>query len=409
MSKRYKQTTVYEESSGRLDYVYSNFNKVYISFSGGKDSGVLLNMAIDAARRNNKLPVHVLIVDLEAQYTHTVNYMMRMVSRLEVKAYWVCLPIHLRNAVSQYQPHWICWDHDKHSAWVREYPEHPSVIKDQAFFPFFRKGMEFEEFVLEFGKWFSNGEDTACLVGIRTDESYNRYRTIANFTKKRYRRKQWSTQADAHLYNFYPIYDWSTKDIWIANGKYCYDYNKIYDLMYLAGVPLSQMRLCQPYGDDQRKGLYLYKILEPETWSKVVNRVEGANFGNRYSENNRTVFGNFRMNLPEGHTYESYAKFMLSTMPPYLRDHYHSKINTFLKYWRKKGYEANIPDVADPRLESLKKAPSWRRICKVLLKNDYWCRGLSFSQTKGEMERQLNIFFKIPSYNAYDYADTKTE
>ena len=156
-------------------------------------------------------------------------------------------------------------------------------------------------------------------------------------------------------------------------------------------------------------GKDLYKILEPETWSKVVNRVEGANFGNRYSENNRTVFGNFRMNLPEGHTYESYAKFMLSTMPPYLRDHYRSKINTFLKYWRKKGYEANIPDVAEPRLESLKKAPSWRRICKVLLKNDYWCRGLSFSQTKGEMERQLNIFFKIPSYNAYDYADTRTE
>lgn len=407
--KRYSDKTVHESSVERFDFIYSSFNKVYVSFSGGKDSGVMLNMAIEAARRNNKLPVNVLIIDLEAQYHHTVDFIMRMVSRPEVNAYWVCLPIHLRNAVSQFQPHWICWDEEKRDAWVREYPEHPSVIKDHDFFPFFRKGMEFEEFVLEFGKWFSGSEDTACLVGIRTDESYNRYRTIANFSKARYQYLQWSTGIAPNFYNFYPIYDWATKDIWIANGKYGYDYNKVYDLMYLAGVPLSQMRLCQPYGDDQRKGLYLYKILEPETWAKVVNRVEGANFGNRYSENSRTVFGNFRMNLPEGHTYKSYAHFLLDTMPDYLRDHYKSKIDKFLEYWKKNGFEDDIPQTADATLESQRKAPSWRRICKVLLKNDYWCKGLSFSQTKGEMERQLNIFLKIPNYHQYDQPDSRTE
>ncbi len=331
-----------------------------------------------------------------------------MVSRPEVKAYWVCLPLHLRNAVSQYQPRWICWDTEKRDAWVREYPEHPSVISDTDYFPFFRKGMEFEEFVVEFGKWFAKGERTACLVGIRTDESYNRYRTITNTTKRRYKRKQWSTGIARSAYNFYPLYDWATKDIWIANGRHGYDYNRIYDLMYLAGVPLSQMRLCQPYGDDQRKGLHLYKILEPETWTKVVNRVEGANFGNRYAQNSRTVFGNFRMNLPEGHTYKSYAHFLLDTMPPYLKNHYVNKIHKFLEYWRNHGFTDDIPQTADPQLESQRKAPSWRRICKVLLKNDYWCKGLSFSQTKGEMEKQLNIFFRLPQYE-YDNTDTGTE
>lgn len=402
MPKHYINVNVYDAAKERLDFIYTHFNKVYVSFSGGKDSGVMLNMAIESARRHKKLPVHVLIVDLEAQYSHTVDYIMRMAKLPEVKPYWICLPLHLRNAVSQFQPHWICWDENKRSAWVREYPDHPSVIKDQNFFPFFKKGMEFEEFVVEFGKWFADGQEAACLVGIRTDESYNRYRTLANFKKSRYQKKQWSTRTAPGLYNFYPLYDWTTQDIWIANGNYGYDYNKVYDLMYLAGVPLSQMRLCQPYGDDQRKGLYLYKILEPETWSKVVNRVEGANFGNRYSENSRTVFGNFRMNLPEGHTYKSYALFLLDTMPKYLRDHYMKKIEKFLEYWRDHGYENDIPQTADPRLESLRKAPSWRRICKVLLKNDYWCKGLSFSQTKGEMQRQLNLFLKIPHYNSYD-------
>ncbi len=398
MYKKYRNISVYEATVNRLNFVYSNFKKVYVSFSGGKDSGVMLNLAIETARRHNRLPVNVLILDLEAQYSHTIDYITRTVHREEVNAYWVCLPIHLRNAVSQYQPHWICWDEDKRDAWVRDFPQHTSVIKDEKYFPFFRKGMEFEEFVLEFGEWFSQGQSTACLVGIRTDESYNRYRTIANFDKVRYRKRQWSTRITRNLFNFYPIYDWKTNDIWVANGKFHFDYNKVYDLMYLAGVPLSQMRLCQPYGDDQRKGLYLYKILEPETWTKVVNRVEGANFGNRYSENNRTVLGNFRMNLPDGHTYESYSKFLLDTMPPYLKEHYLKKINKFLDYWKAHGFEKEIPETADPRLESDRKAPSWRRICKVLLKNDYWCRGLSFSQTKGEMQKQLNIFMKIPHY-----------
>ncbi len=408
MSKKYKNISVYEAAVARFDFIYSNFDKVYISFSGGKDSGVMLNMAIEAARRHGKLPVDVLIIDLEAQYRHTVDYVMRMVSRPEVKAYWICLPLHLRNAVSQYQPHWICWDQDKRHAWVREYPDHPSVIKDPEYFPFFRKGMEFEEFTVAFGKWFAQKQKAACLVGIRTDESYNRYRTIANTSKRRYRLKQWSTGMAHHLYNFYPLYDWGAKDIWIANGRYGYDYNKVYDLMYLAGVPLSQMRLCQPYGDDQRKGLYLYKILEPETWTKVVNRVEGANFGNRYSENNRSVFGNFRIYLPQGHTYKSYTHFLLDTMPPYMKAHYLKKIDKFMDYWRAHGFEYDIPQTADPQLEAQRKAPSWRRICKVLLKNDYWCKGLSFTQTKGEMEKQLNIFLKIPNY-IHDSTNTETE
>jgi len=160
--------------------------------------------------------------------------------------------------------------------------------------------------------------------------------------------------------------------------------------MHLAGVTLKAMRICQPYGDDQRKGLYLFKLLEPETWAKVVARVEGANFGNRYSGN--IALGNRKVLLPPGHTYRSYAKFLLKSMPPHISEHYRKRIFKFLNWWRKaakdSGYRS-IPDFADPKLESTKKAPSWRRICKVLLKNDYHCYGLSFSATRFQYERQL--------------------
>ena len=64
-----------------------------------------------------------------------------------------------------------------------------------------------------------------------------------------------------------------------------------------------------------------------------------------------------------------------------------------LKWWTKHGFQ-EIPQEADPKLESCRKAPSWRRICKTLLKNDYWCKGLSFGQTKRDMERQAQLIMK---------------
>ncbi|MFQ8738251.1 MAG: DUF3440 domain-containing protein [Bilophila wadsworthia] len=152
------------------------------------------------------------------------------------------------------------------------------------------------------------------------------------------------------------------------------------------------MRLCQPYGDDQRKGLWLFKMLEPETWSRVVGRVQGPisaivmwNFPETCSATSVSVF--------RRGTWRSYAEFLLDTMPPPTAEHYREKINTFLKWWAKHGFE-EIPQEADPKLESRRKAPSWRRICKTLLKNDYWCKGLSFGQTKRDMERQAQTIMK---------------
>jgi predicted phosphoadenosine phosphosulfate sulfurtransferase len=394
--KSYNNTkNVYDAAIDRLEIIFKEFDNIFVSFSAGKDSGVMVQMALEVAEKHNKLPLNVLFIDLEAQYKHTIDFAKTIMNNPKINPYWICLPLHLRNAVSQFQPHWLCWDIEKKDAWVRELPE--NSISDNSYFPFFRKGMEFEEFVISFADWFSNNKKTACLVGIRSDESLNRFRTIASESKITYQKKQWSTklfpETNKGIYNFYPIYDWKTEDVWTANGKFNYEYNKVYDLMYLAGLSIHQMRICQPYGDDQRKGLYLFKILEPETWAKVVNRVQGANYGNRYSENDKTTLGNYKVNLPPNHTYESYAKFLLDTMPLYLKEHYMKKINKFWDYWKKEGFDV-IPDKSDPKLEAQKKAPSWRRICKVLLKNDYWCKGLSFSQTKHEMEKQIEIINK---------------
>ena len=388
--KKYTLINVYDALLGRLEYIFDEFEKVYFSFSGGKDSSVLLQIALDVARRKSKTPVDVLFVDLEAQYRATINHATEMMLSPDVRGWWICLPIHLRNAVSMYEPQWVCWNPEDEDKWVRTLPQHDCVIADQSYFPFYRYGMEFEEFVLDFGKWFADGNLTGCNVAIRSDESLNRFRTLRNERKGRYNDLFWTTELADGLYNVYPLYDWRTEDVWTAVGKLNLKYNRIYDFMYMNGWSIHESRICQPYGDDQRKGLDLFRKCEPETWFKVLERVSGANYGNIYARS--TLMGHRNVTLPDGHTWKSYTEFLLATIPRHEAEWYRIKIDKFLKWWAERGYPIQeIPDLAEPSLESQRKVPSWRRIARVILKNDKLCKGLSFSQTKYQYRKYKEL------------------
>lgn len=394
MPKIYNDTNVYEEALARTEYTFDNFERVYLSLSAGKDSTVMLHIAGDVARAK-KRKFGVMIVDLEGQYKLTIEHMEALLKEYEdvIELFWVCLPMHLRNAVSVYSPFWLCWDDDVKDAWIRELPK--QAIHDENYFPFFQKGMEFEEFVPLFGEWYSQGKNTACMVGIRTQESLNRWRTIASNTKTRFNDKQWTTQVTDNVHNVYPIYDWTTEDIWTYHGKNPDKRaNKLYDYMYKAGVPLKDQRICQPYGDDQRRGLWLFHLIEPETWSKVVARVNGANGGALYIQEKGNINGNGKVYKPKGHTWKSFSELLLETMPPSTKEHYKNKVWKFVEWWSERGYPDGIPDEAPYELEVKKLAPSWRRVTKSLLRNDYWCKMLGFSQQKSSAYKKYEEFMK---------------
>lgn len=382
--KTYLDMNVYDAAVARVQWTFDNFERIYVSFSAGKDSTCMLHLVMQEAIKRDR-PVGVLLIDLEGQYKKTIEHAQRMREMYKDHSewFWVCLPIHLRNAVSVYDPFWKCWDPEAKEDWIRPMPQ--DCISDPGFFPFFKDGMEFEEFVPLFGEWYSQGKSTACLVGIRSDESLNRYRTIANRYKTPCKGKQWTTLVTDHVYNVYPIYDWRTEDDWIYQGKHPeLPYNQLYDYMYLAGVPLSNQRICQPYGDDQRRGLWLFHLIEPDTWARVVARVNGANSGALYINEKGNINGYNKVKKPAGHTWKSFANLLIKSMPPKTMEHYKNKIYKFVKWWETRGYPDGIPDEADYRLEQKKDVPSWRRVCKALLRNDYWCKGLSFTQQKSD-------------------------
>lgn len=381
MSKEYLLTNVYCEAKKRVSNIFDDFKRIYLSFSGGKDSSVMMHMVCEEARKR-KRKIGLLFIDLEAQYKITIEHIEEMKNEYAdvCDTFHVCLPIILRNAVSVYEPRWCCWDDNVKETWVRELPE--GAIHDVNHFPFFKKKMEFEEFTEEFGEWYSKGEPTACFVGIRTDESLNRFRTIRNKKKQKHKNNIWTTKInDTTVYNAYPIYDWQTRDIWIYNYKYKKLYNKLYDLMHQAGLTIHQQRICQPYGDDQRKGLWLYQVIEPDTWSKVVSRVSGANSGSEFVTFNGSVSGQIKITKPDNKTWKEFARVLVESMPENMKEHYSNKIFTYLKWYSERGFRNDIPDYNIDGAE-VKEKPSWKRICKMLLRNDYWAKSLSFSQTK---------------------------
>ncbi len=223
--KHYQDADVHAATLSRLRLVFRNFERVCVAFSGGKDSSVTLQLALDVARELGRSPVDVLFIDLEGQYQATIDHVSEMLGRPDVRPWWVCLPLNLRNASSLEEPYWCCWEPGAEADWVRPLPKQRGVISDPAFFPFYRYRMEFEEFVAGFNAWLAREEPTAFLVGIRSDESLNRYLAV----KRRSRAKQcawtppggsaplaWSARdrANPQAVSFFPIYDWRFEDIW---------------------------------------------------------------------------------------------------------------------------------------------------------------------------------------------------
>jgi predicted phosphoadenosine phosphosulfate sulfurtransferase len=394
--KQYSDIDVHQAAKARIRMVFAHFEQVCVAFSGGKDSTVLLHLALEVAAEMGRGPVHALFIDLEGQYRATISHVMEMFDRPDVRPWWICLPLNLRNASSLQEPFWCAWEPGREGDWIRPMPTHEAVISDPGFFPFFRHRMEFEEFVPAFNEWLAREASTAMLVGIRSDESLNRYLAVKRraYAKKRAWREPggdaiaWSSKdsAASRAVSFFPIYDWEFSDLWRYTAEQGCAYNRIYDAMHLTGMPFSQMRICQPYGDDQRRGLDLFQKLEPDTWARVVQRVTGANYAARYC---RQRFLGYRGGLglpPSFQTWRAYCQFLLGSFPQPLRSVYERRILQFIQWWQEHGYPLSAwPDAGTPALEARKAQPSWRRVAMSLLKQDM-ARSLSFGFARRDMK-----------------------
>jgi len=422
---RILENNVYDESVNRIRYILDKFERVYVSFSGGKDSGVMLNLMIDELRKNYpNRKIGLMVLDNEANYTESLSFMHRIVqANLDVlEVFWCCLPITLPCTVSSYEIDWQCWGAKDEHRWIRPMSKEKYIVNiDNHEFPFFRENMGYQEFWDEFGEWYAQGKECACLIGIRTHESLNRWRAIVNENKQTHGGNLWTKRNTEHAYNCYPIYDWKTEDVWIANYKFEWDYNKLYDMFWKAGLSIHQMRVASPFMSESKSSLNLYRIIDPHVWVTLCARVNGANFVATYGK--QLSYHSFK--LPKGHTWKSFVKFLLDTLPNKSAINFKQRFIQSIKYWARVGRglpEKTIQELNDNNIEfklngftahgrktlrrvRIQSLPdhldmlschnsdvaSWKRLGITILKNDHTCKYLGLSPTKEQIERMKFI------------------
>jgi predicted phosphoadenosine phosphosulfate sulfurtransferase len=424
---------VHEAFLKRMEFVFGEFENVLVAFSCGKDSGVMLNLAYRWAEEHKMLgKLAMYYMDYEADYQQTDEFAKRSFDEgfPGIKKYWLCLPVSAQCSCSMTDPYWIPWDEDKRDLWVKPMPDSPHVVNEHNVPWAFKKGTYGADVRKDFAKWFRQRHGTtAVLVGIRMDESLSRRATITSQHRvKMHKGRRWSEVLGDGLVSFYPMFDWGVEDIWTANARFGFDYNRAYDMMYLAGLSPAEMRVASPFHSCGQSSLKLYRALSPHTWGKMVGRVNGVNFMNIYGGTPAT--GYKKATKPAHFTWKQYAMFLLKTLPPRIRQRFVENIARFEKSWAESGYGRNprviaqmeaegiklehtgevsklctkpdyyeivriksgIPD--DTAISDFRHCPSWKAICVTILKNDFTLQYMSVSRSKKDIERRNAVLAK---------------
>lgn len=428
MGKNYLKRNVYEATQDRLATLFNEFDHILVAFSGGKDSGLLLNLAYRYAQQHKQLDkLGYYFLDYEAQYQKTIKYVKAMFTDLSLKnRYWLALPNSVPSATSMQTGHWIPWEKSKRDLWVRPMPAADYVINEDNVPWNYQPGTNDYDVQEDFTKWFAHNHigKTAVLIGIRADESLDRYAAIKSKRKiNGYKNYNYIIKQDEQTFNAYPLYDWEVKDVWIANAKCGFKYNLLYDLYYQAGLSINQMRVASPFVSQGLSDLKYYQVIEPNTWAKMIGRVNGVNFAGTYGGTKAMGWKNIK--LPSGMTWQRYLKFLLSTLPTQTRQDYERIFKTSIEFWRDKGgvlsdktinelkdagiplevgtksnYRTNkkpvrfkqYPDDAD--VKDFKLVPSYKRMAITIMKNDHTAKYMGFSRTKAQNERRRKAIEK---------------
>ena len=417
---KYLEMNVFDAAMARIDRVLDEFDNVFVSFSGGKDSAVLAQLTLLAlARRGEDRQLGLMHLDYEAQYTVTTEFVTQTYARLagQITPYWCCVPFMVTTCTSMHQSYWRPWEDEKRDIWVRPMPEGALTRAD---FDFYRPEMWDYDFQTQFARWLHEqvgARRTCALIGIRAQESLHRWRTIASDRNiNKYRDWKWTTRVYDNVYNAYPIYDWQTEDIWTANARYGWPYNRIYDLMHMAGVPLGRQRVASPFLSASQDALKLYRAIDPDVWGRMVSRVNGVNFTAIYG--GTKAMGWRRIEKPPHFTWQEYMNFLLDTLPPETARNYRDKLATSIKFWQTRGGVLSEQAIADLRRAGVKfevgdptnyktdklpvrmdyiddidsndfpLIPTFKRMCACILNNDQQCKYMGFARTKQEQQRR---------------------
>lgn len=196
-TRAYTGATVLDGSIERMVDIYNGGHRVVISFSGGKDSTVLLEVCIIAAKLTGRLPVEAVIRDEEIMVPGTYEFVDRTAQRPEVQIHHLVTRHAISNVFNRAEPFWFA--HDPRippERWVREPPDY-AVVLDETDISRMTIPERFPP---------APGKDLYAATGLRVSESIVRMYSIYSAGGHVTRRNRWGT------YTARPVYDWSDGD-----------------------------------------------------------------------------------------------------------------------------------------------------------------------------------------------------
>lgn len=332
---------VWEAALARTRFAFDNFDHVFVSFSGGKDSTAVLNVALEVARERGELPLHVVFFDEECVSLETIDYAERVRALPDVTFDWYCLPVRHRNACSAESPFWFPWAPEERDRWVRPLPE--GAITELDGFPTDPEQRLDIPTVCEELIWRPFAGSTAGLLGIRADESITRRKAVSNRRPENYV----IPGKQPRYTKVYPVYDWRTADIWTAPKVFGWDYNETYDLMEMHGISAGSQRCAPPFGEEPMQNLSMWAACFPDLWDRMCERVPGAACAARYSRTELYAFQE-RVEKPDDLTWEEFIVRTINEHDEGVRAWIAHKIRTSIKRHYSKTTEPIMPTARHP-------------------------------------------------------------
>lgn len=301
--KIYLNKNVYDAALDRIRWVFDNFPNVIAGVSGGKDSTVILHLALQVAREKGRLPLSIMFIDQEAEWDATIDIMREWMNNPDVTPLWYQIPIKMFNASSMFDSWLWGWDRENKDGWLRE--KEPISIKENTYGTVMFK----ELFKAIIAKEYP-ATPTAYLSGVRAEENPSRYMGVTEGLV--YGDVTWGSTLDKkkNHYTFYPIYDWSYTDVWKAIFDNKWSYNKLYEKQFMYGIPLNQMRVSNLHHVTAVKSLFFLQEFEPDLYNRMTSRLSGIDMAGKM---NKDDF--FINNLPSMFTsWQEYRDYLLEKL-----------------------------------------------------------------------------------------------